>query len=303
VDARIAAALEPLLAARALRPQPGRDDKALAAWNGLAIAAFADASRAWAAAGEPERASWARSIAVRAARAIEERLVDDEGRVGRSWRAGRATGLGVLEDHASLAEAFLALYEATFDERWFAAARRIVDRIVRDFTDPAGGWFDTPAGATGLITRPKDLQDNAVPSGNATTTLVLLRLAAMTGDRRYAEAAEGALATVSAYLARYPTGFAQWLVAADFALHPPIELAIVGRPDAPETERLLEPAMRGFRPYQVVAVAADPSATAVPLLGGRFALDGRPTAFVCRDFACRQPVTEPEALAALLVED
>ncbi len=303
VDAAVQAAAERLLAARARRPQPARDDKALAAWNALAIAAFADASRAWDAAGEGERATWARSIAVRAARAIEERLVDDDGRVGRSWRAGRATGLGVLEDHTSLAEAFLALYEAMFDEHWFVSARRIADRTLRDFADPAGGWFDTPADATGLITRPKDVQDNAVPSGNATATLVLLRLAALTGERRYAEAADGALATVGPYLARYPTGFAQWLVAADLALHPPIELAVVGAPGSPETARLLAPALRGFRPHQVVAVAADPAVSAVPLLGGRFALDGRPTAFVCRDFACRQPVTEPEALAALLVED
>jgi uncharacterized protein YyaL (SSP411 family) len=196
----------------------------------------------------------------------------------------------------------LALYEATFDERWFEIASRIVGRVQRDFADPGGGWFDTPADATGLITRPKDVQDNATPSGNATMALVLLRLAAWTGERAASAAAEAAIATVAPYLARYPTGFAQWLVAADLAVHPPVEVAVVGDPGAEETRRLLRPAETGFRPYQVVAVGSDASTSRVPLLGGRFRLADRPTAFVCRDFACRQPVTEPEALAALLVE-
>jgi uncharacterized protein len=302
VDPGVAQAAEALLEARARRPQPGRDDKMLAGWNGLAIAAFADASRAWQAAGDEDAAAWARRVAIRAADAVVERLVDADGRVGRSWRAGRATGLGVLEDHATLAEALLALYEATADERWFVLARRIVDRVLRDFRDPEGGWFDTPADTARLVTRPKDVQDNAVPSGNATMTLVLLRLAAWTGERAYAKAGDNALAVVAGLLARYPTGFAQWLTAADLALHPPLELAIVGEPGARDTARLLAPAATGFRPHQVLAVGADPSATAVPLLEGRFQLDNRPTAFVCRDFACRQPVTEPEALAALLVD-
>ncbi|HEY3524195.1 MAG TPA: hypothetical protein VGK63_10865, partial [Candidatus Limnocylindrales bacterium] len=175
-----------------------------------------------------------------------------------------------------------------------------VDRAVRDFADPAGGWFDTPADAPNLVARPKDVQDNATPSGNARLAVVCLRLAAWTGERAYGEAAERALATVAAYLVRYPTGFAEWLVAADLAVHPPIEVAIVGDPDAADARRLLAPALRGFRPHQVTAVGADPATTVVPLLGGRFALGGRPTAFVCREFACRQPVTEPEALAALL---
>ncbi|HEU4673603.1 MAG TPA: thioredoxin domain-containing protein [Candidatus Limnocylindrales bacterium] len=292
-----------LLEARSGRPQPARDDKVIAAWNGLAIAAFADAARAWSASNDDERAAWARSIGERVADTIADALVDADGRVGRSWRAGRATGIGVLEDHADLAESLLALYEATYDEHWFVLARRIADRVLRDFADPAGGWFDTPADGEGLVVRPKDVGDNATPSGNARLTFVCLRFAAWTGERLYAEAAERALATVAGYLARYPTGFGEWLSAADLALHPPVEIAIVGDPDAAGTRRLLAPAVDGLRPYQVTAVGADPATTAVPLLGGRFALAGRPTAFVCRDFACRQPVTEPEALAALLAEE
>jgi uncharacterized protein YyaL (SSP411 family) len=294
---------ERLLEARNGRPQPARDDKVLAAWNGLAIAAYADAARAWSAAGDEAQAGWAVAIAARAAEAVADALVDADGRVGRSWHSGRVTGLGVLEDHADLAEACLALYEATFDERWFVLARRIADRALGDFADPEGGWFDTPDGVAGLVARPKDVGDNATPSGNARMTLVCLRLAAWTGEQVYAEAAERALATVAGYLARYPTGFAEWLVAADLALHPPVEVAVVGDPGTAETRRLIGPAVRGFRPNQVTAVGPDPVATAVPLLGGRFALRGLPTAFVCRDFACRQPVTEPEALAVLLAED
>jgi uncharacterized protein YyaL (SSP411 family) len=290
-----------LLAARSARAQPARDDKLLAAWNGLAIAAFADAARAWLAAGVGGHAAWARQTGERVASAVVERLVDDAGRVVRSWRAGRATGVGVLEDHADLADGLLALYEATFDERWFVVARRIVDRALRDFADDAGGWYDTPADAEHLVARPKDVQDNAMPSGNAMLAFVLLRLAAWTGEGEYGEAAERAIGALAGLLARYPTGFAHWLVAADLALHPPIEVALVGVPSAPETARLLAPAIDGFRPSQVLAVG-DPGSTEIPLLGGRFQLGGRPTAFVCRDFACRQPVTEPEALAALLTE-
>ena len=130
---------------------------------------------------------------------------------------------------------------------------------------------------------------------------VLLRLAALTGEGRYREAAERALAGVGPYLARYPTAFAQWLVALELAHAGIDEVAIVGDPAAPGTRALVDVLDGSFRPFVVVAAAADPGSSAVPLLESRFALDGRPTAFVCRDFACRQPVNEPEALAAQLV--
>jgi hypothetical protein len=133
-------------------------------------------------------------------------------------------------------------------------------------------------------------------------TLVLLRLAALTGDGRYRSAAERALGTVGGFLARYPTAFANWLSAADFALAPVVEIAVVGEPGSADMDRLLAPVREGYRPNQVLAVTAEPVTSTIPLLGGRFALHGRPTAFVCRNFACRQPVDEPEALAALLLE-
>jgi hypothetical protein len=209
----------------------------------------------------------------------------------------------VLEDEASLAAGLLVLYEATFDERWFNAARERADSVLARFADPGGGFFDTAEDSEALVVRPRSLQDGATPSGNATTAAVLLRLAAWTGDRGYREAAERTLGLVGPLAARHPTAFPQWLIAMDLAQAGLDEVAIVGDPADPDTAALVDVAFTMFRPRQVVATAADPRGSAVPLLQGRFALDGRATAFVCRDFACRQPVTEPEALAALIAAD
>jgi len=294
-EARLARARTALLERRGARPQPARDDKVLAAWNGLAIAALADAGRL------PSGDRYV-VAAVRAADAVLAGLLAGDGRLRRSWKDARATGDGVLEDYADLADGLLALYEATFDERWFGVAAGLADQILDRFADPGGGFFDTATDHEPLITRPRDLQDNAVPAGGSMATLVLLRLAALTGDGRYRSAAERALGTVGGFLARYPTAFANWLSAADFALAPVVEIAVVGEPGSADMDRLLAPVREGYRPNQVLAVTAEPVTSTIPLLGGRFALHGRPTAFVCRNFACRQPVDEPEALAALLLE-
>ena len=293
VSDRLAEAGALLLARRSERAQPARDDKALAAWNGLAIAALAEAGRAFE---EPRYVA----AAVRAAEAIVGGLLGMDGVLGRSWKDGRASGNGVLEDYADLADGLLALYEATFDERWFTTAVALADRILARFTDPAGGFFDTADDHERLVTRPKDVQDNAVPSGNAMATTVLLRLAALTGEGRYRDAAERASLTVTQFVARYPTGFAQWLSAMDFALAPVVEIAVVGSPGADATRALVAAATAGFRPNQVLAVASDPAASGIPLMADRVAVGGVPTAYVCRDFVCRLPVTEPEALRAEL---
>ena len=295
LEAELAESGARLLARRATRPQPARDDKALAAWNGLAIAAFAEAGRLL---GEPRYTA----AAVRAATVIVDGLLADDGPLRRSWKDGRAVGGGVLEDHAHLAEGLLALYETTFDERWFTIARGLADRILDRFADPAGGFFDTATDHETLITRPKDPQDNAIPSGGAMATTVLLRLAAWTGEGRYREAAERALGTVSPFLVRYPTGFAQWLVAASFAASDVVEVAVVGDAAEAATSELLAPVWSTWRPQQVLAVApADRAAgSGVPLLHDRIAIDGRPTAYVCRNFACSLPVTDAAALVAQL---
>ncbi|HYH93147.1 MAG TPA: thioredoxin domain-containing protein, partial [Candidatus Saccharimonadales bacterium] len=298
LELQLAGARDSLFARRRSRTQPARDDKALAAWNGLAIAALAEAGQLF---DEPRYTA----AAVRAANAIVGGLLGEDGVLRRSWKDGRAVGLGVLEDYADLADGLLALYEATFDERWFATARGLMDRVLDHFADAAGGFFDTADDHERLITRPKDPQDNAVPSGGAMATMVLLRLAAWTGEGRYRTAAERALATVAGYLPRYPTGFAQWLQAADFAAADVVEVAIVGRADDPSTRVLLDTVRSTWRPNQVIAVAPARriAESVVPLLADRVAIDGHATAYVCRKFACQRPVTTAAELADQLAAD
>ena len=290
-----------LLAARSRRTQPARDDKALAAWNGLAIAAFAEAGRLL---GEERFAA----AAVAAAEAIVGGLVREASpsRKGapatlslmRSWKDGRAVGTGVLEDYSDLAEGLLALYETTFDERWFTLARQLADAIIDKFADAAGGFFDTAVDHEQLITRPKDPQDNATPSGAAMASTVLLRLAAFTGEGRYRDAAERAIGTVAPLIAQYPTAFAQWLVAASFAAGDAVEVAVIGEPGEASTRELLEPVWSTWRPFQVLAAASPDEApsSAIDLLHDRPPIDGRPAAYVCRDFVCLVPVTTPSRL-------
>jgi uncharacterized protein YyaL (SSP411 family) len=299
-----------LLAVRDRRPQPARDEKALAGWNGLMVAAFADAAALLASEEDPGAAAAATrylAIAERAADRLLAVLRTPDGRFLRSWKDARARHAGTLEDQACMADGLLALYEATGDERWFRAAHDTVDAILGHFADPAGGFLDTADDAEPLLARPRSLQDNAVPSGGAMTACVLLRLAALMGEGRHADAAEAAIGTVGAAAATHPTAFAQWLAAIDWLVGPVDEIAIVGEASDPRTARLAAfargaPRHLGWRPRQVVAIGPDPAASAVALLQGRFALRGAPTAFVCRNFACRQPVTEPEALAAILAD-
>ncbi len=295
-ETRLAHARARLLERRATRPQPARDDKALAAWNGLAIGAFADAARLVV----PPDGDRYRRAAIDAANAILAGLRRPDGRLARSWKDGRASGEGVLEDYADLADGLLALYEATFDEGWFATARELADTILDHFVDPAGGFFDTADDHETLVTRPKDPQDNATPAGGSMATLVLVRLAALTGEARYRDAAERAIATVGTFLGRYPTGFANWLSAAELAVNGIVELAIIGEPGDPATQALLDVGRTGGRADLVVAVSARPEASLIPLLTGRTARDDKPTAYVCRGFTCRLPVTDPAALAAEL---
>ncbi|MBP1704357.1 MAG: hypothetical protein H6Q36_96 [Chloroflexi bacterium] len=292
-----------LLAAREHRPHPARDEKAIAGWNGLAVAAFADAGGRLGRTPDPALAAAGGEYLVMAATAADRLLAalrTPDGRLHRSWAGGRASHAALLEDHAGLAEGLLALYDATQDERWFTAARELADEAIDRFSDPDGGFFDTPADGEPLVTRPRSITDNAVPSGSAQLVTVLLRLGALTADERYADAVERALARAGPTAVRLPLGFGQWLVALDWLLERADEVAIVGDSAVPAVGQLRAVLDRGYRPRLVVAVATDPAGSAVPLLASRFAVDGRPTAFVCRDFACRRPVTEPEALAALL---
>jgi len=280
----------------ASRVHPATDDKVLASWNGLAIAALAEAGRVL-----PEPAY------VQAAQACAEFVLGSMrapgGRLSRAWREGRLGGPGYLDDYACMAEACLTLYETTFEPRWLREAVDLAGGILALFADPRGGFFQTGSDAERLVVRPKELFDNAVPAGSSVAADVLLRLGRLVGEERYEAAALGALRSVRELLARAPTGFGYALGVADFALSRVREVAIVGDPHAGDTKALLAEARRGYRPNQVIALAAlgDQEALgAVPLLADRPTLDGHATAYVCEHFACQQPVTEPDALAAQL---
>jgi uncharacterized protein YyaL (SSP411 family) len=181
--------------------------------------------------------------------------------------------------------------------RWFGAARELADTMLAHFADPGGGFFDTSDDAEALVTRPKDLQDHAVPSGNAMAATVLLKLGSFTGEGRYTDSAERALKMVQSALSSVPTGFAQWLSALEFALGQPKEIAIVGEAGAQE---LLDVVFGEYRPNQVVAWEPAGANSPIPLLIGRDALDGNSTMYVCRNFVCELPVTELEPREAQL---
>jgi len=296
-----------LFRTREKRVHPGRDEKILASWNGLMLTAFAEAAAAFTFSDDnPERGDRYRRIAEENAEFLLFHLQTDTGHLFHTWKAadgsdGVAKVDGFLEDYAHLAEGLLALYQATFDPHWYQAAHQIVDAAIARFWVAGEGFYDTAADSEALIARPRDLQDNATPSGNSMMATILLKLSDLAMTHRYAELARENLAAVQDYLARAPLGFGQWLVALDYALSRPFEIAIVGPPDDEATRRLLGAATSGFRPHQVVAYGpAGQEAPAIPLLEDRVLVDGRPAAYICRDFACQAPVTEPEALQRAL---
>jgi hypothetical protein len=211
---------------------------------------------------------------------------------------------GFADDHALLASALLTLYETTFDLRWFEAARSLADTLLERFADrERGGFFQTADDAERLVVRPKELYDNATPSGNSAAAEVLLRLAGLTGDGRYDEAAEGALRLVRDVVGRAPTAFGHALSALDRYVGPGREVAIVGDPDRRETLGLIRAVTGTYRPNVSLAVTrpGDPAAAElVPLLRDRTLVDGDAAAYVCERFACRLPVTDPAALVAAL---
>jgi uncharacterized protein YyaL (SSP411 family) len=275
---------------------PATDDKVLAAWNGLAIAALAEAGRVL-----PEPAYV--EAATAAAEFVLGTMRAPGGRLSRAWREGRLGAQGYLDDYACMAEACLTLYETTFQTRWLHEAAALADGILELFADPKGGFFQTGTDAERLVVRPKELFDNAVPAGSSVAADVLLRLGRLLAEERYEATALRALRSVRELLARAPTGFGYALGVADFALSRVREVAIVGEPKAPDTAALLAEVRGRYRPNQVVALAAPgdrDAVAAVPLLADRPTLDGHATAYVCEHFACQQPVTEPAALAAQL---
>jgi len=275
-----------LLEAREQRIRPGLDDKRLAAWNALMISALAEAGAVL------ERDDY-RDAAVAAAEFVLRDLRDADGRLLRSYNRGRGKLDAYLEDHAFLLEALIALYEATFDPRWFGEARALADTILERFEDPEKGGFFAVASDHTLIARRKELEDAPIPSGSSSAAFGLLRLAALTGEARYEDAALGAIRLLHLIAPQHPNAFAHLLQAIDFHLSPVKEVALAGQ-DAGPLERVVR---EEFRPHVVLA-GGEPAD--VPLMQGREPVEGRAAAYVCERFACQRPVTEPQELAALL---
>jgi uncharacterized protein YyaL (SSP411 family) len=286
-----------LLEARGQRVRPATDDKVLASWNGLAIQALAEAGRALGEARFVEAAEEAAGFVLSEARR-------DDGRLLRAWREGRTSGPGFADDYAMMAAACLTLYETTFDLRWMTEARSLGDELIRLFHDPEGdGFFQTGSDGERLVVRPKELFDNAVPSGNSVGAEVLQRLALLTGESAYETAAISALRPVRELMARAPTMLGNALGALDLYVSAAREVAIVGDPSSDATKRLVEEVWRRFLPNSVLAFRSPEDGAAaevVPLLADRDPVDGRAAAYVCERFVCQRPVTEPADLAAQL---
>jgi hypothetical protein len=277
-----------LLEARMRRPQPLRDDKALAGWNGLALAAFAEAAR------RLERSDYL-DVARTLAEFLLGPLSDRRGRLLRTYRDGRAKIGAYLEDYANVANGLLELYFATGELRWLEESSRLARLMVELFADPdQGGFFVTPAGGEELVARRKEFDDHPIPSGNSMAAYVLGRLARIYGEPELEQRAVGVFRLARPYLERLPHAVAFLLCALELHFSPPREVALIG--DSPELRRA---ALEGFQPNTVFAFASgsrDPAAKRVPLLAGKGLVDGRPAAYVCESFACRAPVTGAEEL-------
>ena len=282
-----------LLARRLSRVPPATDDKILTGWNGLMLAVFAEAGAAF---DDP-------GLVARAARNADFLLtaLSPGGALRHAWRAGQTGEEVFLEDYAALILGLLALYQADFNPRWFQQAERLAAQMLERFSDPNGGFFDTPADAPTVLMRPKDLQDNATPSGNALAAQALLKLAAFSGKHAYRASAEACLRLAGSAAERYPFAYGAWLSAADLALGAIHQVAIIGDLSDPRTHALLARVRARHRPNLVLAASGLPPAPgSPPLLEQRSMLAGKPTAHVCTDFVCQFPVTHPEELARQL---
>ncbi len=295
IPARLAQRHTQLLAAREQRVRPGTDDKVLACWNGLMLAAFAEAARAL------ENDAYLQVAQRNADFILREMRV--EGQLRRSWRQGQTSPEVFLEDYAALILGLLELYQADFNPRWFAAAQSLTTEMIEQFHDSSGngGFFDTPRAAETVLLRPKDLQDNATPSGNALATDALLKMAAFSEDEEWLRLAEESIAKVAGMVAEYPTAFSRWLAAADFYQNKTRQIALIGDPKDPQMAEFLREIRRMYRPSTVVAAAGLPLPEGSPaLLQDRPMLDGKVTAYVCEGFVCKRPVTSVSELKELL---
>ncbi|WP_328300500.1 thioredoxin domain-containing protein [Streptomyces sp. NBC_00435] len=295
---RLAGIKERLLAARAGRPAPGRDDKIVAAWNGLAVAALAECGAFFDRPDLVERATEAADLLVRV-------HMDGRARLARTSRDGQVgVNAGVLEDYGDVAEGFLALAAVTGEGVWLEFAGFLVDLVLDRFTAEDGSLYDTAHDAERLIRRPQDPTDTAAPSGWTAAAGALLSYAAHTGSRAHRTAAERALAVVHALGPRAPRFIGHGLAVAEALVDGPREVAVVGHPEDPARAELHRVALLGTAPGAVVATglprAADGSGGEFPLLAERTLVHDLPTAYVCRHFVCARPTTDPVELAEQL---
>jgi uncharacterized protein YyaL (SSP411 family) len=293
LESKIASARQKLYQVRSKRIWPGLDDKVLTAWNGLMLAAFAEAAQAL------DRTDY-RDVATANAEFLYANMRARDGRLLRTWKAGSdAKYNAYLEDYAFLAEGLLALYQTTFDKRWFQWARELADAMLAHFSDTEnGGFYDTRDDHEQLIHRPKDIQDNAIPSGNAMAAHVLLKLGLLTGEPTYWDTAERAMRSVGKLMAQHPSGFGEWLNGASLVMGESREIALIG--NEKQIAPLLNVVRTGYRPLQVVAAGPGGKDEAIPLLANRPQVNDSGTAYVCRRFVCERPVTDPQELAAQL---
>ncbi len=293
----IARAATTLLAARAERVRPGLDDKVLAGWNALMTRALADAARAW----RNERVAEA---AVRNAELLRDQLVQANGRVTRvlSARADTANerasrpGPGFLEDHAAVALAFLAVHELTLDPRWIGDAQRVAEAMRRHFRDPAtAAWYDTADDAEALITRPRDLHDNATPAGQSLALELELRLSELSDEPTMREQLLASMEPMAEPMAKWPNAFGHLLGAAQLAVDGAIAVVLIGDPASSSVLEMTAAIGETYLPTMVLAGAPDDSSD-IPLLRDRALPHGTGTAFVCRNFHCEMPVTDAATL-------
>jgi uncharacterized protein YyaL (SSP411 family) len=290
--ARVRAALH---AAREQRVRPARDDKVVAAWNGLAIAALAETGLLL------ERPDF-----IEAATAAAELLASTHIRSGRLTRTSRdgsaGASAGVLDDYGCVAEGFLALSGVTGQARWVTLAGQLLETALERFGDQRGGFYDTADDGEPLIYRPADPADGPSPSGTFAVAGALLSYSALTGSARHREAAAGALGLLPAFASRYPSAAGWGLAVAEAMGSGPAQIAVVGRADDDRTTALHRMALLASPPGAVIALGdgLGNGAETVPLLTGRVPVNGAPAAYVCREFACRMPVTDPSLLQAEL---
>jgi uncharacterized protein len=271
-----------LLEVRGARPQPLRDDKVITAWNGMALAALAEAAH------RLERPDYLEA-ALALARFLRREMTDANGALLRTYRDGVAKIAGYLEDYAHVANGYIELHWATGDLAWLEEARRIVERAQAFADEERGGWF---VGDHDLVARRKEFDDHPTPSGNSMMAFVALRLARIWGDDELERKAVASFRLAYPYLERAPTAFGHMLCALDLHFSPPREIAVVG-----DSQELRKAALAGFQPNTVFAFSPGPT-DSVPLLAGKTEVDGRPAAYVCERFACQAPVTDPGEMTA-----